>query len=225
MRMRGKWRVRPLGRGIGLVLLLLLGGLSLVPLPPSALEPSSESASPEETVPSYPGARLEFEVLLTREDFLGGIERVLNVLLELTRELPPLQELLPRLEGAYAKGGQELEVLLSIYYELGRVAGEISTELARRLVAATEVFRATLSTLPSSPAEVVAFYDRHFAQAGWRRNLWVRTEEEIPIGLRLYSRSQAGSLSETALLALFPALDLAPDPSTTALLVLYARFR
>jgi hypothetical protein len=78
---------------------------------------------------------------------------------------------------------------------------------------------------PPPPAEAAAFYDRHFEQAGWRRNLWVRTAE-LPGTARLYSASRAGRLRETAFLALFPWMmdPRAPGPST-GLLVLYARFR
>ena len=196
--------------------------LSSQPPPP---EGSAAGPGVEGAVPPYPGAQLEFELFLTEEDFLGGLEQLLAALEEISRRLPPLPEILTpgRLGGADPTQAG-LAFLLSLYYGLTQAAGAVSSELLRRLVAATESFHARLYTLPAPPEEAAAFYDRHFEQAGWRRNLWVRTEE-LPGTARLYSASRAGRLRETAFLALFPWIDPQASGPSTGLLVLYARFR
>jgi len=183
------WRIaRASLIGLLLVPSVLYGGMTAQqPTAPQDLE-----------IPLYPDAQLEFEFLLTEEDFIGGIQELLEAFLEGSRRLPvpPPFPTLPPDPGLQTMRYPEA-YLFFLYYTVGYAYSQAFGEFFQKMLEGLEEFRVVVYTLSQAGvAEVMGFYDQHFSEKGWRRNLWMRQ----PDGMngRLFSLSQAGRLRATA---------------------------
>lgn len=163
-----------------LAFLALYGGLRAQNSQPQPAAAQDQAQVLE--IPLYPEAQLQFELLLTEEDFLGGIKKLIEALLTAGYRLPP-----PRWPDS---GAPMPEAFL--YYTLGTTFGLTLGGFLQQLISSLEEFRVVGYEVKAKVAEVTDFYDKHFEQAAWRRNFWMRQ----PDGMngRLYSLSRAGRL-------------------------------
>lgn len=136
-------------------------------------------------VPLFEGADLQWEVLLTSQDFLEHLKRWLK---NMITNLPPSSGSRTILDWS-----QPWWPLYTVLGVMGWVGGSMIFELVQDL----SELRAVLYQVESEALDVLNFYEKQFSQ--WQRNLWIKPDESGSI--RVFTRSEKHGLQELMLVA------------------------
>lgn len=187
------WKV-----AVALGMALVLGvGLALVSSGTRAQEPK-----PLLEIPMFEGAQVEWEVLLTDQDFLGHLKNWIK------EKLLPMPEMPSSLDPS---ANQWLQ-----WWFWGSVGGDL---FYRILADLSEIKAIGYKVQGEKTAEVLAFYEKELAQ--WSRNFWVKPSEYGSV--RLFTQGDVWGLQNVAVIAVWKSYDYGESTDVTETIVLRAR--
>lgn len=146
---------------------------------------TAQAEEPSWEVPTFEGAELQWEVVLTKNDLLGHLARWFGNLME----NPPL--------AMRMRIWEQPERPQDSLTQLMGWLGILGIELVSRLFTDFSELRVVSYRLDGDKAlDVLSFYEQHFS--GWTRNFWAKPEESG--GMRIFSQGSAEGLKELVLL-------------------------
>lgn len=159
-------------------------------------------------VPIFEGAELQWELVLTKEDLLEHLKRWFVGLIE----NPPAAMRMRIWEQPERPRDSITEFMGWLGILWIETVSRLFQDFSELRIVGSRVYAVKFS-------RVLDFYDQQFS--GWRRNLWIRSEESV--SMRIFTRSDAQGLRELIALIVTPVGTTVINEAITDVIVLRAR--
>jgi len=152
----------------------------------------------QESLPVMADAEMTMQLLLTEEDFLGGIKELIRDLSDATGDtLPMLDRMMPTSDENFYRSAGGFQAVLGMI--LADQYGSVLIDFVDGLVGnLRELELVVYESADTEVADILNYYDEEFAENGWRRNFWAKDDGRPT--LRLYSLSGSGRLQMSSML-------------------------